>query len=482
MIPIMQTGNVKVSFINSLFISASAFSDTGLVTVPTYATWSIFGQAILAILMLLGGLGVFTIKIFIFNYVLKLTSGVNERELVNTERGSSNVGNVGGVIVSSMLVIFIIVVFSGFAFTFYFHFVDARSVFADNLSATTNTYRFINPKNDWSLSFRYGFFHSISSINNAGFDIFGSNSLAPYYNNYDFQFFTIVLFVIGGIGYPVIYDVVIHLRAKYRTWYMRKIKGKTDYNFRKVKWSLFTKLSIITYVLVGIVMICLTFAFEVSSRDPESLWNNAKYGDKLAKSMAIIFNVTATRSAGYTTIDLGNLTTPTIILSSIAMLIGASPSSTGGGIRTTTLAVVILALIAKITHSPKVRIFKRSISPETVSMSYTVFSLSLILVTLVTFISASSLSSFGGAVNSMNTADAQRVYGLSHLFFEVTSAFGTTGLSTGITASLNIPSQLSIIIAMFVGQLGISSTILAWKSKRRKEYSYEYIEEGISIG
>ncbi|WP_371246596.1 TrkH family potassium uptake protein [Mycoplasmopsis agassizii] len=482
-IPAMHQEGKDISFLAALFTSASSFSDTGLVTVSTFDSWTMGGQAVIAILILFGGFGVFTLKIFIFNYVLRLNSGVDERELVNTERGTANIGALSEVIITSITFLLVIIFIGGIGFSLFFYYGTPSSTYAESLGSG---YVGIVATGDLSMAFRQGFFHMISTINNAGFDILSSHSLAGYYQNHVFLFFTIVIFVIGGIGYPVIYDLSRHFRIwikKLRNTYF--LKNKETY-FPKIRFSLFTKLTLVTYFSVGITMVVLTIAFEATSKNPNTIWNDPIYGSYEDKVFNIIFNVAATRSAGFQTASFSSFTEASTILGSIGMFIGASPSSTGGGIRTTTFAIVLLSLWSKLTGRPSVRIFKRRISDETVRMSFVVLALSVILVFLISFVVASSLSVFGGqipsqvseAVNGNNTT----IFTFNHIIFEVSSAFGTTGLTPGITPLLNIPSQLAIIFTMFIGQLGISSTVLAWRSSKRKENAYEYLEEGISIG
>lgn len=485
-IPFMQTGNKKVTFLTALFTSASAFSDTGLVTTTTNETWSVSGQAIIALLIVMGGLGIFAIKIFIFNYVFRLNSNLAERELVNTERGTTNVGSLGEVIVTSMIFMFSMILISGFALTIYFYYAEPVSSLMQAKNArAAGTVLYDPSKYNLSLSFRYGFFHTISAMNNAGFDIFGNASMIPYYQNYGLQLYTMLLFIVGGIGYPVIYDFSRHLIRKikfYKQQIMRTRLLRSEYHLEALRFSLFTKTTIITYFTIGSFMIILAIIFEVTSLNPRSIWNMEGYGTKPDRIFAIIFNITATRSAGFSTVDFANFSEVTLILAAISMFIGSSPSSTGGGIRTTTLACVILAIIAKFRNQNSVRILKRKLNDEIITMSFIVLLLSILLVGTVTLITASSLSTYGGQITAEAIDGTTLVFNTSHIFFEVASAFGTSGLSTGITAQLNTVSQLFIIVTMFIGQLGISSTILAWKSKKRRTFVVDYIEEGISIG
>jgi Trk-type K+ transport system membrane component len=165
--------------------------------------------------------------------------------------------------------------------------------------------------------------------------------------------------------------------------------------------------------------------------------------------MAIFFNTFSTRNAGFATINLKQLSEPTIIIYSIMMFIGSAPSSTAGGIRTTTIALVILSIVSKVRGTPNVRAFNRKIPQKTTSAAQIVFAISVVIVLVVSMITMSSIHN-----------ETLQNFGFIDAFFEVSSAFGTTGLSTGLTSSLNEISKIAIILTMFIGQLGISSTIL----------------------
>lgn len=157
------------------------------------------------------------------------------------------------------------------------------------------------------------------------------------------------------------------------------------------------------------------------------------------------------------------------------MFIGAAPASTGGGIRTTTMAILFLSLFSKIMGRPSVRAFRRRIDDETVRMSSIVFSISIFLIIFISFITMSSLNNYSGQIDSNK-------YNFIHIFFEVNSAFGTTGLTCGITDKLNNASKVFLSILMFIGQFGISSTILVWGKKKNYSNKYEYISEPVAIG
>ncbi|WP_406614928.1 TrkH family potassium uptake protein [Mycoplasmopsis hyopharyngis] len=466
LMPFSYTAGKKISYVDTLFTTISAFSDTGLTTVNTYKTWTIFGQAIIAIMILMGGLGIFALKIFIVNYIFQRKNKLEDLELVSQERATGNYGKTSNLIFASLVFLITLTFLSGFILTFYFYFTTPKSTIWDlRANADPNLYNFESPQGNWSLAFRYGFFHSISAINNAGFDIISSHSLMPYYQNYGLHIIFILLLLIGGMGYPFIYDLILFFRYKILR----------DKRIKKFKWSLFTKLSLTTYLIVLLSALLLVLPFEIFNNNPNSFFKNQHYGTNADKIWTLIFMCFSTRSAGFSTIELADISKSTILIFTLLMFIGAAPASTGGGIRTTTLAVVVLTIFSKIFGRPSVRVFKRKIDDDATKMSLVVLILSTFLVLINTMILSTSLSTYGGQI------DANK-YNLLDLIFESASAFGTSGLSTGITPKLNIVSKISLLILMFIGQFGVSSTILVWGKKKNYSYKYEYVSENIAIG
>ncbi|TDV24118.1 cation transport protein [Mycoplasmopsis mustelae] len=533
------------NYINAVFTTASAFSDTGLVVYDTFSYWNTFGQAIIAILILLGGIGIFALKFFIINYIFRRSmTSIGNVQLLQNERGGSDVNTTIKLVLSSVKFLLAVILISGFAMSIYFYYVPAMHTkgVGEYLKGSNGELGYINSQGDWSIAFRFGFFHTISAINNAGFDIVSGNSIMPYQQNYGLQIWIIILFVIGGIGYPTIYDIhefIIHL--------FRKEK-------RKHRFSLFSKVSLISYVLLFLVGLIFALGFELSSHSQTSLWNkiylpdskvyynsyqqwiqitnknpellkvleaknatnlNATearlynilqarikdndqlwptlqeyikqgpmYGNWFDRTFAIIFTTFSTRSAGFATVNIHDFTTSTTLIYTILMFIGAAPSSTGGGIRTTTFALLVMTTLSVLLGRKRVRMFKRAIEKRTVFMATQTFILAFGLVIIVSLISFTSFDTHGGTIATVNLVQQQNqpVYNSMHIIFEVSSAFGTTGLSSGITKNLNIASKLAFILTMFIGQFGVSSTLLVWKRKKSKDRNYEYIDADLAIG
>lgn len=478
----------NISFFEAFFTSVSAFSDTGLVVKTTSTTFNQFGQAIVAILILIGGAGFFAWKIYIFNYIFRFKLSLFQKSLVKTERGANKFGEIKGVIISSLTIFIILIIFSSFVLSFYFYNVPGNF---QPLQTIDNNQELINPYKNTGLSIRYAIFHTITALNNAGFDIVGKYSFAPYYSNYFVLIWLIILFVIGGIGYPVIYDIYLYIRSKL---------------FRNqrypMKFSLFSKISVSTYFIVAIIGISLILIFETQTNNPHSFWNKSasslgfwgdsssfNYGTKTNKVFALIFYTFSTRSAGFSVFDTYDLTQPSLIISSLLMFIGSSPSSTGGGIRTTTLAIIILSIWSKILGKKSIHSFKRSISFENSDRASVVFFISLFLVVIALLVGSSSFDNLSTKMienplisSTIPDLEKYRTFNLFHLFFEINSAFGTTGLSTGILDYLNIHTKTFLIFIMFIGQLGISSSILIWSSEKNKFNKFEYLTEDVMTG
>ncbi|WP_435130480.1 potassium transporter TrkG [Mycoplasma sp. 6243] len=527
------------NYINALFTTASAFSDTGLVVYDTFSHWNYFGQAIIAILILLGGIGIFALKFFIFNYLLgRQITSIGNVQLLQHERGSSDVNVTIKLIISSLKFLLIVILISSILMSIYFYYTPPQQTLGIKSYLQTQG-AYINPYKNWAHSFRFGFFHTISAINNAGFDIISGNSIMPYYLNFGLQIWFIILFVIGGLGYPTIYDIHRYLKHK-----IRRYQGKH-------RFSLFTKVSIISYILVFLVGFILTISFEATSKSQNTIWNkvyipgayyqeynswlsavnnnqklphllnitnsnnlsdselkiykllntskdnleNLKhyinqgymYGNNFDKTFAIIFTTFSTRSAGFSSVNLRDFSASSILIWTAMMFIGAAPSSTGGGIRTTTFAVLLMTTISVLMGRKRVRMFKRAIEQKTVFMATQTFILAFVLVFFVTLITFTSFDVSGGHISTSNMVQtgsdlSKPYYDPMHIIFEVSSAFGTTGLSTGITKDLNVASKLALILTMFIGQFGVSSTLLVWKRKKSKDRSYEYIDADLAIG
>ncbi|NQX83852.1 MAG: TrkH family potassium uptake protein [Mycoplasmataceae bacterium] len=472
--PITHKPGVTTSdfnFLDAIFTSSSAFSDTGLTVTPTIETFNIFGQVVIFILFLIGGIGWFTIKMIFFSYLLKKgRKGIFKMQSeLNEEKGFSNEGSAIDVIKFATGAIMATIVFFTLILTPFFYYVEASAPV--EIGYYTDAMKtFHDPNGDFGISLWTALFTSASAINNAGFDISSSYSLAPYFNNVFLQVVIMFLFIMGGIGFPILYDTKEYLK--------NRSSGKA------FRFSLLTKLSVMVYFAVAVTgwSIVMLFEFVIFSSNGISQTSQASdisLGNISMGSQvwAVTFNTFSTRNAGFSTVSFNAFSTQTQVVFSIMMFIGSGPSSTAGGIRTTTMGIIFFTIWSYMKNRDQTSAFKRAIPRSSVNEAFVVASTALILTMLSTIIVSSSLSSETLRVDGT-------AYTMVDVVFEVMSAFGTTGLSNGLTASMNDLSLVVILLLMFVGQLGISTVLKQFRafggqfSSKSQRYTSEKVITG----
>ena len=280
-------------------------------------------------------------------------------------------------------------------------------------------------------------FHSISAFCNAGFSLF-SDSIMRYKGNLIINLTFITLIILGGIGFLVLLELFEY--------------GRNGALSLHAKLAL--KISLIL-ILIGFIII-----FLIESNNPLTL-GNLNFPEKIYGS---IFQTVTARTAGFNTIHVGSMQNATLFLIIILMFIGASPSSTGGGIKTTTFGLLVLYTWSSLTGKEGIRLFKRRVSPDIIPKAFSVISLSLALVIIMAIL-----------LSYVEGEDFIKI------LFEVVSAFGTVGLSTGITPSLSTAGKIIIIITMFTGRIGPLGLVLSLIQKREPEI-IKYPEEKIMVG
>lgn len=495
---------IKVNFFDSLFMSLSAFSDTGLSLFSLHEVYSVFGKIMLMIIIQIGGFGIMFF-IFIFWKLIRKVDKIslNQALLAQSEKGNTKIGNTDKMIVTSSLIIIAIEILFAFFYSLWFMYVpsfkqvlydggingllnDPLPIYYDDPNgAFSSVYR--NP----SEAFFAGFFHSVSVVNNAGMDILGDYSLSAFRNGPHtfFLFVTMFQFILGGIGFPIIFDVVTKLKFEKQS----KIITINNKNKKVWKWklvvdkkhklSLFSKLTLWSYFIIAILGIFFTFMFEALPTSSNNIiWQNGiMFGPNnetttwYNKSVNLIFQSVTTRSAGYATFNNFLLNPATKWLDISLMFIGGSASSTAGGIRVTTLAIILITIYHKLRGSRRVSVFKRNIDNDLILNSFIVFIVSIFIISfggIITINDITKTYDFHSKVNNYFT-DA---------IFISSSAFGTTGLSTVDIYDLKWLSKLYLMFLMFIGQYGVSSTILAFKRKKVKENLFYYPSEPIRIG
>lgn len=420
-LPFSLQKGVSLSFIDALFTATSTISVTGLSSISLVDTFSLTGIIILILGLQLGGIGIMALGTFIWTIARKKI-GLKERQLIMVDQNQSKLAGLAN-LMKQIFVLFISIEIIG--------------------SIILGTYFLFFYYDDPKTAFLHGVFASVSATTNAGFDITGY-SLIPFKHDYFVQIIVMILVVLGSIGFPVLVETKNYLLSK---------------NKRNYRFSLFTKLTSVTYLwLVAIGMISI-FLFEFFRTFQGEYW--------LDTFFYTLFHSITTRSAGLTTMDITQYSTPTLLIMSVLMFIGASPSSVGGGIRTTTFAVNLLFLYHFAKGNREVKIFKRELEMEDILKSFVVTILSVILC----FVGVIVLTSV-------------ETFSLTEIIFEVTSAFGTTGLSLGITASLTPVSKIVLMILMFAGRVGFLSFLffLGNKQNNKRTANYHYPKEKITIG
>lgn len=414
-LPIATVSGESMSFVDALFTATSATCVTGLVLFDTGSHFTTFGHWVILLLIQIGGIGFMTMAT-LFALILRRRISLKERLILQE---SLNQGSIEGLVRLVRKVIF-------------------YALALETAGAILYTIRFAI---DMPLgqAIYHGVFHSISIFNNAGFDLSGDfSSFSKYSADLYMNIVSMVLIVLGGFGFIVLADL-FEIRKKW-------------------KFSLHTKVVLsVSAVLIGFGALII-FIFEFTNG--RSIGDEA-FGQKMLMSL---FQSVTTRSGGVATVDIAELRQATQFFIIILMFIGASPGSTGGGIKTTTFAVLVGAVLAMIRGKEDVVLFRLRLAQERVYKAVTVTLFCIGIVMLGTMVLAT-------------TEDA----GFLKILFEATSAFGTVGLSMGLTANLSIAGKLTIIFLMFIGRLGPLTLTYALGPKPGRVL-YRHAEGKIIIG
>ncbi|SFI89791.1 Trk-type K+ transport system, membrane component [Paenibacillus sp. UNC496MF] len=421
MLPISLKAGVSISPLDAMFTSVSAISVTGLTTVGTGDTFSGFGIAVLLVAFQFGAIGIMTLGAFYW-MLMGQHIGLLQRKLIMIDQNRNNLAGLVELMRLVLLISLSIELIGTALFAVYFY--------ASGYSHSV------------AHALYYGLFHAVSSYTNAGFDLFG-DSLIRYSGSFYIQVLSMALIFSGAIGFPVMAEL----------WhYLRRPKGK------RFRFSLFTKLTLVTHAVL-----LFGGAFVILLTETGHSFSGLSPGRQVMN--ALFLSVTA-RSAGLTTVDVSTLHQATLLLVSGLMFIGASPSSVGGGVRTTTIAVIFVTIVMFFRGEQTPRAFGRSFNREDVTKSFVFFMLSLLLVTAGIFALLIS---------------EQHKYDLSAVIFEVASAFGTCGMSTGITASLHPLAKVTLMLLMYFGRIGMFLFISLFQA-RKKQTGIKYPEEKLIIG
>ncbi|MFT8322627.1 MAG: TrkH family potassium uptake protein [Bacillus sp. (in: firmicutes)] len=418
-LPGVHKEGVSVSFMDTVFTAVSAVSVTGLTVINISETYSTLGIFILMFVLQFGGIGVMTLGTF-FWMVLRKKIGLKERQLIMLDHNQSNLSGLVNLIREIIKLILLIEI----------------------IGALILGLQFLHYFPSWKEAFLHGLFASVSATTNGGLDLTGA-SLMPYEKDYFIQVVHIMLITLGAIGFPVLIEVKKYLFPKYNS-------------VQVFRFSLFTKLTSLTF---GLLLLFGTIAVILLE------WNHYYIGMNWHQVFFnAFFHSASTRSGGLSTMDLNDYSLPTLLIFCFLMFVGASPSSVGGGIRTTTLALNIMFIYHFAKGNKHIKIFKREIHEEDIIKS------------LVVTILASGLCIMAIVILAI-TENAP----LLNIIFEVCSAFGTTGLSLGLTPELSVVGKCVIIVLMFIGRIGLTSFIYIIGGKEKKD-NYHYPKERIIIG
>ena len=423
----ISTNIGHLSWIDALFTATSAVCVTGLIVVDTGTYFTTFGQCVILLLIQVGGLGVMTISVALFTWLGRSVAFRHRMAMQD--------------------------LFAHTPRQDIYHLVRSVVVF----TLVTELCGAILLTTHWSREMSlpqaayYGIFHSISAFCNAGFALF-PDGFMRYSGAWLLNLAICALIVVGGIGFPVLYDL--------QSWF----RGRRT---RRVRLSVQTKTVLLT-TLVLIITGALMFALLEGG-------SSVRAGQSLSQSILIpLFQSITCRTAGFNTVDIGSLREVTIVMMIFLMFVGASPGSCGGGVKTTTLALLTSFTISRVWRKKRVNMFKKSIPEATVTRSMSLIILSTAFIGIVVFMLLLSDSFI------VLEGERTRIHTLQYLF-ETVSAFGTVGLSMGITPDLSTWDKYWIVLMMIVGRVGVltfSYIIVGTDATSGKEYS----EESMMIG
>lgn len=422
-LPISSANGQALPYIDALFTATTSICVTGLVTVPTFSAWSLFGQIVILFLIQIGGLGVVTIMSGLM-ISLHRRIGIKDRMLI---QDAFNLNTLSG------MVKFINKVLLG---TFVVESIGAllyMTVFVPQFGA----------RGVW-----ISVFNAVSAFCNAGMDIISESSLYAYVHNPLINLVTILLIILGGVGYIVWWDVMNVLRQ-----------------IRQQKLKCFSNLTLhskIALSMTGILILAGTAAVFLFEYNNPLTIGSFSLPEKLQASL---FQSVTTRTAGFATVPQENLTNASALVCLLLMFIGGSPVGTAGGIKTVTVAVLLVSAFATMKSRAEANLFHRTISKQAVSKAVAVVSMAFIILCSSTLLLS--------AVTNTNALDVA---------YETVSAAATVGLTRNLTPRLNLPGKIIIIITMYLGRVGPISLMIALNTKREVKNIIKNPTEEISVG
>lgn len=424
-LPVATVDGKGLAFINSLFTSTSAVCVTGLIVVDTATVFTFFGKLVILALIQIGGLSIIILSFFVI-FMLRKRVSLESKLLISYVLSEDDVSSIGG---SIKKIIFITILFEGAGALFLF-------------------FRFYGEFQLFGKSLLFAVFHAISAFCNAGFALF-TNNLENYVSDPYVSIIVSILIISGGLSFAVFSNIFDNARDRIR-------------NSRRDRRNFIRKLTMNTRVVLVVscgLLLIGTFLFYALEHGGvlRSYSTGTQY-------LAAFFQSVTLRTAGFNTVPFGSLRITTLLVMMLFMFIGGASGSTAGGIKVNTFTAVLVWVKSAIKREPNITLYKNTIKKEIVFRGLLII-----------------LFGFTAVILSTIVMSLTEQAPLEEILFEAVSAFGTVGLSTGITGTLTIIGKVVIIVMMFIGRTG-PLTILAAMNERKQKGRYEYPRGDILIG
>jgi Trk-type K+ transport system membrane component len=424
-----------ISPIDAFFTSSSAVCVTGLIVVDTATAFTTFGKVIIITLIQIGGLGIMTFA-GILSYLASGSVSVSNQVALKDMVSSNRLGNVMSFVGRILIV------------TISFEAIGAFFIYITI------------PGDLFNGSFErlfFAAFHGISAFCNAGFSTFTDGLYDRHVRfNYSFQFVLIILIVLGGIGFPILFNIAAYVRTRTKNLFCRVMKIPQKEYFAHIMHTS-SRIALATTFILLMFGFILYFIFERNATLTE-------HPSITGKVITSLFGSVTPRTAGFNTVDMTKLAFPTVMIYLLLMYIGASPGSTGGGIKTTVAAVAFLNMKSIVIGTPRTEAFRTQISNASINRAFAIIILSLLVL--------------GLSILLVSFNDSEK--GLLKISFEVFSAFSTVGLTLGITADLSPLSKVVLSLVMLTGRVGTITLLVAFISSANARY-YRYPTDDVLL-
>lgn len=434
-LPISSANHTVTPFLTAFFTATSATCVTGLVVVNTAAYWSVFGKVVILIMIQVGGLGFMAIVSAMY-MVSKKRITLRERLVIQESFNVVSLDRLVVLVRRALKMTFAVELVGAIMLSLIFYVSYGHGI--------------------WKSIYN-GVFHSISAFCNAGFDILGSNSLINYSSNIPLNLVIASLIFIGGLGFGVCSNIYDKSNLRFDNGKVMPIRMRAE------RLSLHTKIA----VAVSLILVVLGTVFFLVLEDinPNTL-GGLPFGEKL---LAAFFHSVSLRTAGFNTIDISQLTDSSKLISIMFMLIGGSPGSAAGGMKTVTFAIVVYVVISVVKGNSNATAFERTIPPNLFKKAFVIVFIYVLIFLNITIV--------------ILTIEAGKGFDLLDISFEVASALGTVGLSLGVTSKLSVVSKLIITLCMFIGRIGpITLAVSLTSSRNSGEDLVTYPEENVTVG